>query len=133
MRQRWWLWVPVAILYSGDIGLTLCGQPSAYWAGDYQTALEANPLADRLLKINPWLFSSGAALWLLLMTLVIRFWQSRWAVWSAIIMAMGHAVGGSTWLVKFNTWGLLFAIAYLVFAAQATSWCWRRYERAQQL
>jgi hypothetical protein len=43
-----------------------------------------------------------------------------------VLVAVGHAAGGSSWLVRAGSGGWLLATAYLAVASQASRWCWRR-------
>jgi len=125
-RGRLWLLAPAAALYAGDVGLTLAGQPAAYWAGAYGAAVEVNPVAHPLLAHSPWAFAAAAGCWLAVLAAVIGCGPRRAAGWVAAAVAVAHAVGGSSWLVRAGPWGLAAAAAYLVAAAAASSWCWRR-------
>ena len=49
LPRRLWLCVPPLIFYLADVSLTLAGQPSAYWRGNYDAVREINPLAHFLL------------------------------------------------------------------------------------
>lgn len=125
--SRLWLLAPAAILYVTDVGLTLAGQSAAYWAGDYGTAVEANPIAHLLLAHSPWLFVGLAVVWLALFSVVLIGWQHPWVGWVAVIVATAHAIGGASWLARHGGWGLVAAIAYITAVSQASGWCWRRY------
>lgn len=129
MASRMWLLAPAALLYLGDIGLTLGGQPAAYWAGDHGTAVEFNPVAHPLLARSPWLFLGLALLWLAAVSSVVVLWRHPLGGWVSVILAVGHAVGGASWLERHGSWGLAAAGVYLVVAAQGSAWCWRRYGR----
>lgn len=126
MRSRLWLLAPAAALYAGDVGLTLAGQPAAYWAGDYRSAVEANPIAYPLLARGPWPFVGLAAGWLAVLSAVVVRWRHPAAGWLAVLVAAAHAVGGASWLARAGPWGPGAAVGYLAAAAQASGWCWRR-------
>ena len=38
-RNRIWLCIMPIVLFALDITLTLCGQPAAYWSGDFSRAV----------------------------------------------------------------------------------------------
>jgi hypothetical protein len=126
-RRRLWLLAPAVALYAGDVGLTLAGQPAAYWAGVYGEAVEANPVAHPLLVRSPWLFVAFASCWLAVLSGIIACGPPQVAGWVAVVVAAAHAIGGGSWLVRAGPWGLVAAGAYIVAAAQVSSWCWRRY------
>lgn len=50
--SRFWLVAPAACLCTADIGFTLMGQPTIYWAGNYNSANELNPIANFALHIG---------------------------------------------------------------------------------
>ena len=50
---RFFLCVPLIALCALDLFITLTGQNSAYWAGDRQAAIEANPIARACLHLHP--------------------------------------------------------------------------------
>ncbi len=129
MQARVWLLAPAATLYCGDVTFTLVGQPHGYWQGDYQLAQEANPLAHVLLARSPWLFLGVATAWLMLLSAVILFWRHPLATWTAVLLAIGHAIGAASWFTPYGVWGYAMAVVYLVAAAQATGWCWKRFDR----
>ena len=90
--QRLWLVAPPTVLWAADIALTLAGQSSAYWSGDYGQAQESNPLAFPLLASSPWVFVGVTALWGLLISGIVLLWQ-HWATpWIAALSAVGQQV-----------------------------------------
>ncbi|MBP3960323.1 hypothetical protein J8F10_34275 [Gemmata sp. G18] len=126
MRARLWLLLPAVCLFAGDISMTLMGQPDTYWAGDYSTAAEYNPIAYPLLARHPALFVAGMLLWLGLSAALVLWWRHPITVWLAMAIALGSALGASTWLARHGSIGWLGAIAYLSVAAVISRACWRR-------
>ena len=118
--------LPALGLYAADLGLTLTGQPAAYWGGDYSQALEHNPLAYLILARDPALFVGASLAWAVIFSIVIVLWQNRVSDWIAVLLAFGHAVGGSTWLARHGGGGLLLAIVYLAVASRVSGACWQR-------
>jgi hypothetical protein len=117
---------PGGVLYTADVVLTLVGQPAAYWAGNYGSVVEFNPIAYQFLAAGPVWCLLAAVVWLLLLGAVVLAWRHPVTDWIAYLLALGHAVGGSSWLVRFGGWPA--AIAYLAVAAAVSRWCWRRGE-----
>lgn len=130
MRHRLWLLMPAAVLCVADVGLTLTGQPPAFWGGDYGSAVEANPVAYPLLTRSPWLFVVLAAVWLVAFSVVVICWRHPATGWLAMFVAAAHAVGGASWLTRIGPWGLVAAVLFLVFAAQVSWWCRGRFSQA---
>jgi hypothetical protein len=124
--RRLWLLLPALCLYSADVALTVIGQPAAYWGGDYSQAVEHNPLAHPLLSWHPALFVGVALGWAVAFGTVVMLWRNRLSDWFAILLALGHAVGGSSWLARQGVVGWVLAVAYLVVAAGVSGVCWRR-------
>lgn len=131
--RRVWLFVPIGLFLTLDVTFTMIGQPATYWAGDWPTANEANPIAYWLLAANPWLFAASAAVWVVLLGAVIFIWNSRLSNTLAMIVAVAHAFGGSSWLLHTGDWGLALAGGYLVLAAQFCFWCWGKGAGARSL
>ncbi len=127
MGSRVWLLLPAAVLYTFDICFTLLGQSSTYWNGDYEEAIEVNPIAYPILATNPYLFLVLGIVWLIIFSVVVLKWRHPISTWGAIFLAIGHAVGGATWVTEFGAWGTGFTIAYVILAAQFATSCWRRY------
>lgn len=126
---RWWLVVPVVGVYTADVALTLTGQPPLYWAGEYSTVSEINPVGHVLLAYSPWAFGGAAVVWLIAVCLMVLLWRHRLAVVGAKVLAVGHAVGGACWLARHGGWWFLAGCGYLAVAAVFARWCWRRAER----
>ena len=126
MRRRFWLLLPAWCLYAADITMTLVGQSAAYWDGHYAQASEENPIAHPLLAIHPWLFACAAGAWAVIFGLVVVLWRHCLSDWLAILLAFGHAVGGSTWIARHGSGGWVMAITYLIGAAWLTGKSWRR-------
>jgi hypothetical protein len=124
--KRFWLLAPAWLLLGADVGLTLAGQPGAYWSGDYAAAVEGNPLAYPIIAQGPWVFASLAAVWAAVLGLLVYRVSHRFVSWFVIVLAFSHAVGGATWFVRFGYGGWILAIVYLFVAAEVSWWCWRR-------
>ena len=128
MFRRLWFLLPALSLYAADLGLTLTGQPAAYWGGDYSQALEHNPLAYQILAWHPVWFVGASLAWAVVFSTVIVLWRNRVSDWIAVLLAFGHALGGSTWLARHGVGGLLLAVVYLAVASRVSGACWRRAE-----
>lgn len=127
--RRCWLLGPALALYAADIGLTLAGQPAGYWRGDFASAVEVNPLAHPLLAAHPLVFAGAAAVWAVAFSVVILCGPPSVAKWSSYSLALGHAIGGGTWLARHGTSGWVAAVVYLFAASWLAGICWRRASR----
>ncbi len=83
-----------------DLALTLLGQTSGYWAGDYGAVLETNPAARLLLEIHPVALVVAFVPYLATMVVLILRLRSDAARALALVFTLGHAFGASTWLLR---------------------------------
>lgn len=113
-----------------DLGLTLAGQSPVYWQGAYDLALEANPLAYRILCRGPYVWAMMGAVWVLAIALVMIRLPLPAARLIAFALLVGHAVGAFTWLVRMP-YGYLGVLAVFLAARQFDAWIWR--QPAEQL
>jgi hypothetical protein len=122
---RYWLWTAPVLLCLLDQGLTLCGQPSAYWAGDYTKAEEGNPIGRWCLEQHPAAFAAETFLWIALFgsLVVLLPWQLAKTV--SLGVALGHIVGSAMWI----WWRLeqywLFPVL-LLSSAGLIVWTWEQ-------
>jgi CHASE2 domain-containing sensor protein len=126
IRQRLWLILPFWILYLADVTFTLLGQPVAYWHGDYNSVVEGNFIAKQILLAGPMVFSICGLAWALLIGIIVLFQKHIATTFLATILALLHAIGGSTWIIKHGGLYWLVAIFYLIAASEFSWYCWRR-------
>ena len=122
--HRFWFTLPLGLFLMLDVSFALIWQPASYWAGDWRTANEANPIAYWLLEVCPWLFAASAAIWAILLSVIVMKWNSRLSNTLAMVVAVAHAFGGSSWLLHHGDWGFALAGGYLLLASQFCFWCW---------
>ena len=125
-RSRTWLLLPALVACAADVALTLTGQPDGYWRGDYGLAVEGNPLAHPLLVRSPWVFVALAVGWCIAFSAIVLMWAHRAGEWVAVLVTIGHAVGGASWLARLGAVGWVFVVLYLVAVTLGIRWCWRR-------
>lgn len=68
-RQLWWC-LPAIVLCGTDGLLTLCGQPEAYWSGNFASINEGHPVPAWFLSLHPWRLPVPACR--------IWFWSLLW-------------------------------------------------------
>jgi hypothetical protein len=126
MGSRRWLLLLALMPFVIDVTLTFAGQSPEYWQGAYDLADEGNPLARPFLAWHPWMFVALALAYALVVAAGIRLLSLRLAVWLATLIALGHVVGGCSWLTRHGWIGWGIILAYLVLAACFARVCWRR-------
>jgi hypothetical protein len=92
----------------------------------YSQPAEHNPLAHALLARHPALFAGAAVAWAVAFSAIVLLWRHRAAGWVAVLLAFGHAIGGSTWLARHGPGGWALAVVYLMLAAWFARASWRR-------
>lgn len=126
LRARLWLCLGALTPYVLDVALTLAGQPSSYWQGEYDTAVEANPLARWFLRGGPAVFAGSCVAWGLVVTAMLCLWRSQLVVVATFLIALGHALGAGSWLVRWGWPGWLATVVWLVAVEELLGACWRR-------
>ena len=97
-KDRLWLCISPILLCLVDQGLTLGGQPEAYWAGDYTKANEGNPVLRWCLQQHPAASAAYDLAWIALFGffIVVLPWQIAKTI--SLGVALGHIVGSGTWM-----------------------------------
>jgi hypothetical protein len=127
--MRWrqlWLCLPAVALMAADGGLTLVGQPSAYWSDGFTSINEGNPLAAELLATHPLLFAAAGIPYLAIVVGITVALPRWWAAVFAVAIASAHAVGVAAWCVVIfpqPQWPLL---AMFAMTAGLAAVAWRR-------
>jgi len=127
---RFWLLTAPVLLCLLDNALTLCGQPAAYWAGDYIKADEGNPIALWCLKQHPAAFAAESLLWIALFgsLVVVLPWQLAKTV--SLGVALGHIVGSAMWIGwRFEQYWLFPVL--LLSSAGLIVWTWEQAGRVR--
>ena len=125
MKRTPWLCAPPVALCLLDAGLTLLGQPGAYWHGQRDLAVEYNPPFRWLLVQHPLAFAVGAAGWMALFTAFLLAAPARAARLVALLVTCAHAFGAATWLVRLGLLGYLSCAALFWLTKRAAEWSWR--------
>jgi hypothetical protein len=81
-----------------DVGLTLRGQPAAYWAGDYARTTEGAPFYRMLYAWRPAAAVCGYLLWAGLLGGLLILLPEVLAVVLTIAVVIGPTVGAYSWL-----------------------------------
>jgi hypothetical protein len=97
-RRLLGLGLPCLLAFSFDVGMTLHGQPVAYWAGDYSQTNEGSPFFRNLFMVHPLAAVAGEGLWAGIIVTWILLMPEVVAVILAVAIVFGHSAGGYTWL-----------------------------------
>src|SRR5690242_15677621 len=65
------LCLPATLFCVLDGALTLEGQPTEYWSGDFSRVNEASPTFNHLLQIHPVAYTAGLVVWIFVFAGVI--------------------------------------------------------------
>jgi hypothetical protein len=103
------LGLPCLLTWMLDVGLTLHGQPSEYWAGDYSRTTEGASFYRRLYTLHPAAGVGGHLLWIGLIGSLLVLLPEVLAVVLALAAVFGSTFGASTWvtaaLLSRASWG----------------------------
>jgi hypothetical protein len=98
-RNALWLLLPPIALCSLDLGLTLYGQSTDYWAGNYSAVSEGSPSFAHYLSIHPLMFAGAGLLWMAFFSAVILLLPEKLALTLSIGVMLGHMAGAASWLM----------------------------------
>ena len=93
------LGLPPILFCLCDCTITLAGQPSQYWAGDYSQCNELSPTFNQLLQIHPLAFVAGTIVYIGIVLGIITLLPATPALIISIALTFGHTVGVCTWLI----------------------------------
>jgi hypothetical protein len=125
-KARFWLGGPPLFALACDAAMTLAGQSSAYWRGDYRTALELNPIAYPLLAHHPATFAAYIFAWGVVLFLGILWLPTRLAPVLSFAACFGHALAAAAWLWRAGPFGALAGVCVLVVASRWFAIAWER-------
>src|SRR3954453_10989186 len=119
--------VPVLVA-ALDGSVTLLGQPSGYWAGDYSQVNEGTPGFRAMLLQGPAVYIAGLAGWVLAFVGMILLLPTTMALAVCLVFTLGHAIGSYTWMINYPR-GRELHIVEIVFAALGLAvgirWGWQ--------
>jgi hypothetical protein len=116
-RNAFWLLLPPIALCALDFGLTLYGQPSAYWEGDYSAVQEGSPSFAHYLATHPLMAVGAGALWIVIFSTVILLLPEKLALTATIAIVIGHMAGAASWLMyRFHQYQLCNALMLVTSA-----------------
>ena len=113
MPSRFWLCLPPVLFALIDYLITMAGQPVEYWAGDYDAALESNPIVRWCMTVHPSLFHGLSLVWIVGFAAVIVKTPRPVARFVSLAIAFGHAFCIGTWVFEGGD-GFLRSIALCI-------------------
>lgn len=131
-KRRVWLCVAPVALCMLDQGITLVGQSSAYWAGDYSVASEGNPWFQWLLQQHPLAFEAGIFTWVAIFCGLIMVLPRRVAMTISVAIVLGHAWGASTWIYWKIPHGYWLVLILYLLSAIAIVATWEKFGIASE-
>ncbi len=124
-RRLWWC-LPAIVLCGTDGLLTLCGQPEAYWSGNFASINEGHPVPAWFLSLHPLAFAAAGVPYLVLVVALVLWLPRRWAVLAAVAVASGHAFAAILWCRNLLDQPA-FAIVPMALVVVALGWvAWQR-------
>jgi hypothetical protein len=103
-RDRKYLFFVGIIPFILDISVTLYGQGSSYWAGDFSKANEAHHIGASLLSFHPLAFASASILYAGIILVIIHRAPRIIAWWFSIALLLAHTGGAKSWIPKIASW-----------------------------
>lgn len=129
-KQKIWLCVPPFALCMLDQGITLFGQTSEYWAGNYSVANEVNPWFNWLLRQHPFAFEAGIIAWVSVFSFIILVLPRRSAMTISIAIVLGHTWGAATWICFVLPFGYWITLSVFLASAIIIVVTWERFSKA---
>jgi hypothetical protein len=111
------LCLPPLILCAVDATMTLLGQSSAFWSGDFRQVNEASPTPNQLLQVHPLAFIAGMLVWMAIFVCVILLSLDALALIVSIAVTFGHAAGAASWLMFRFKYGYQAANGLMLMSA----------------
>jgi hypothetical protein len=107
---------PPILFACADFGITLYGQSSEYWSGQYSHVSEGSPGYAYYLSIHPMAFVARVAIWMFLVSVLISIVPEFLAMILAACLTMGHTLATAMWL-SFRFGSYQSAEALIFFSA----------------
>ena len=131
-KSKLWLCLPFLLIFLVDAGITLAGQPSAYWEGDRQCVNEAFPLFAWGLSNGPWAFALLCLVWLLVFGTLITLAPFIFSEILSLALVNGHTWGAMTWLVYYVQLDYNLCLLFFVFSASIYILSYTKMKKANQ-
>lgn len=127
--KRGWLLFPIVIASLVDATLTLLGQSEDYWSGDYSLAHEYNPIVHPFLAASPWLFIGFVLCWIGFLSFIVFYCRASIAKLMMAFVTLAHAIGASSWLVRWGILGWVTAVVLMASLAELMRMSWEKVQK----
>lgn len=124
--------LPCIFLWLLDVILTLVGQSSEYWAGNFSEAKELNPLFHWFLSNGPGIFLVAAIAYILLLVVIFFLVPLRVGIITAYIVSIAHLIGAAGWMLQMNLRmvGIILTILLVISVKIVLDKEWQRFQKA---
>lgn len=97
-----WFTLPPTIMAFVDLWITLHYQPTEFWRGNTEVAIEGNPLALIALRIDPLVLLACVVVWCAGVAFFVMRLPRGWALDLAMFLVCGHAFCIGQWIVMYD-------------------------------
>ncbi|MGB1310927.1 MAG: hypothetical protein ACPG47_06925 [Leucothrix sp.] len=130
-RTKCWLCLPFILVFLCDGSITLYGQSTAYWAGDYTLANESFPAFNWALQQHPMVFVAQSLCWVTVFCLLILTLPDFVSEVMSFALVQGHTWGVMTWLVYSLQLNYYLCLLYFLGIAVVLVYSFRRWVDAK--
>lgn len=94
MKNKYFLFILVAVLATIDAVCTLVNAKPEYWSNYSDYGVEYNPLGAWALHQGPIIYLLFVALWIFVIFLLLKYLPHKIGVWIGAAFWLGHSIGG---------------------------------------
>lgn len=101
-RKTILLYIPLFLIMTADLLLTLFGLSKSYWRGDYHRAYyeEASIIGQWLLSVHPYVFIGSFIVYLALTYFAIKRFNEFFKFALFFSLLVNHSIGAAGWLKR---------------------------------
>lgn len=101
-RNAMWYSLPPVLMAFVDLWITFHYQPTEFWRGDANAAIEGNPLALIALRIDPLVLLACVVVWSVGVVFLVMRLPRRLALDLALFLVLGHTFCIGQWIVLYD-------------------------------
>ena len=118
------LCIPSMLFAAMDYSLTLFGQSTEYWSGQFSHVNKALPFMSFLLRIHPVAYVAGCFMILFCLATFILLLSDTLALIVCMAASLSNTIGVSTWLLRYPH-GLQLCSGFILISALVLALCLR--------